>query len=141
MAGLINKETDRSVDEFIASIDNNSKREDSKILLSTIREITGFEPKMWGNYKVLDAFIGFGNYKYKRKNGKEEFEWFHVGLAPRKAKITLYLTFDISLHEDLLKDLGKCKWGKGCLYINKLADVNLDVLKQLIERSKDARWH
>lgn len=136
MAGLATKETNRNVMEFIETIENPSKREDSKILISVMQDITGNEPKIWGD----NHLIAFGKYKYKRKGGKEEFEWFNVGFAPRKTKLTVYLTFDISRQGDLLEKLGKCKWGKGCLYINKLADVNLGVLKQLIEKSKDARW-
>jgi len=137
MAGLKNQETNRSVSEFIESIEKESKRADSKVLLAMMQEITGYEPKVWGD----NYFIGFGKYTYRRKGKKEEFEWFHVGFAPRKTKLTVYLTFDISQEQELLNQLGKCKWGKGCLYINKLADVNLEVLKKLIEKSKDAKWH
>ena len=137
MAGLVNKETNKSVTKYIDSIENESKKEDAKMLLSIMQEITGNEPKIWGD----NLLIGFGKYKYKRKAGKEEFEWFNVGFAPRKTKLTVYLTFDVSTQEELLKELGKCKWGKGCLYINKLADINLEVLKQLIEKSKNIQWH
>jgi len=137
MAGLATKETDKSVSEFINQIENPKKKADSKILLSLFQKTTGFEPKIWGD----NFIIGFGKYTYKRKGGKEEFEWFNTGFAPRKTKITIYLTFDISKEEALIKKLGKCKWGKGCLYINKLADVDLEILKQLIEKSKDAKWH
>ena len=136
MAGLVNKETNKSVDALIASIDSESKREDSRILLQAMKDVTGNEPKIWGN----NQFIGFGKYTYTRKHGKEEFEWFNVGFAPRKNKITVYLTFDIE-KEPLIKDLGKCKHGKGCLYINKLDDVDMNVLKKLIDKSKDATWH
>jgi len=120
MAGLATKETNKSVSEFIESIPSQSKREDSKILLNIMNEITGFEPKIWGD----NFIIGFGKYIYKRKGGKEEFEWFHTGFAPRKNKLTIYLTFDLTSQEKLLKKLGKSKWGKGCLYINKLADID-----------------
>ena len=140
MAGLVTKETDRSVSAFIAGVENESKRKDSAALVEIMEDVTGLKAKVWGNEKVPDFLIGFGKYKYKRKGGKEEFEWFNLGFAPRKAKLTVYLTFDISKEEDLLKQLGKCKYGKGCLYINKLADINLEVLKQLIEKSKDATW-
>lgn len=136
MAGLVTKETKKSVTQFIDSIEDEAKREDAKTLLSMMNEITGVEPKIWGD----NFIIGYGNYKYKRKGGKEEFEWFHIGFAPRKSKITLYLTYDISKQEAFLKKLGKCKWGKGCLYINKLADVDLDVLKQMIVKSKEVKW-
>ena len=135
--GLVNKETDKSVTELIEGIENTSKKEDSKRLLSIMKDITGNEPKVWGD----NFIIAFGKYTYKRKGGKEEFEWFNVGFAPRKNNITVYLTFDITVHEDLLNKLGKAKWGKGCLYINKLADIDLSVLKELITLSKDARWH
>jgi hypothetical protein len=137
MAGLATKETNKSVSAFIESIDNTSKREDSKLLVKTIEEITGYPAKIWGD----NFIIGFGKYTYTRKGKKEEFEWFNVGFAPRKTKLTIYLTFDISQHESLLNKLGKCKYGKGCLYINKLADIDMNILKELISLSKDATWH
>ena len=137
MAGLVTKETDKSVDAFIESIGNASKIADSRILLELIKEVTGREPKVWGD----NFIIGFGKYSYHRKGKKEALEWFHVGFAPRKSKLTVYLTFDINAQEELIGKLGKCKWGKGCLYINKLADVDLGILRQLIALSKDARWH
>lgn len=137
MAGLVNKETNKSVSAFIENIKSPSKKEDSKILLSIMEDISGYKPKIWGD----NFIIGFGKYTYKRKGGKEELEWFHLGFAPRNTKLTVYLTFDISKEEQLLKKLGKCKFGKGCLYINKLSDIDLNILKQLIAKSKDARWH
>lgn len=137
MSGLKTRETDSDVFEWIESIENPSKREDSKALLALMQEITGDAPRLWGD----NFIIGFGKYSYRRKGGKEEYEWFRVGFAPRKTKLTVYLSCDITQHEDLLKKLGKCKWGKGCLYINKLADIDLPVLRQLIEKNKDAQWH
>lgn len=137
MAGLVTKETDKSVPDFIESIEHASKREDSKTLVALMQEVTGQEPKIWGDNYI----VGFGKYTYTRKGKKEEFEWFNVGFAPRKSKLTVYLTLDLTQQEEKLKALGKCKWGKGCLYINKLADVDLDILKELIAKSKDARWH
>jgi hypothetical protein len=141
MAGLVTKETDRSVQDFILSIENKSKQADSLSIVKIMQEVTGKEPKIWGNEKVPDFLIGFGKYAYQRKGSKESFEWFNVGFAPRKTKLTIYLTFDISEEVGLLDKLGKCTWGKGCLYINKLADINLDILKQLIEKGKNAKWH
>lgn len=137
MAGLMTKETNKSVDAFIDSIENKSKKEDSLILRKLMEDITGQPAKIWGD----NFIIGFGKYSYTRKGGKEEFEWFNVGFAPRKSKITVYLTYDITKHPELLEKLGKCKYGKGCLYINKLADVDLSVLGELIKISKEARWH
>jgi len=140
MAGLATKETDRSVDAFIENVDSLSKREDARTLVRMMQEITGYEPRVWGSPSVPDFLIGFGNYTYTRKGGKEEFAWFHVGFAPRKSKLTLYLTCDLKQYQELLDKLGKCKWGSGCLYINKLKDVDMDVLKQLIETSKSTQW-
>ncbi|WP_299525523.1 DUF1801 domain-containing protein [Winogradskyella sp.] len=137
MAALATQETDKSVSDYIDRIENETKRNDSKTLIKIMSEITGHEPKIWGDYFI----IGFGKYKYKRKSGKEEFEWFNVGFAPRKSKMTIYLTFDISQEQALTAKLGKFKWGKGCLYVNKLADIDLEVLKQLIAKSKAATWH
>ena len=136
MAGLATKPTNKSVSKFIEGIDSPTKKEDAKQLISIMHEITGHDPKIWGDYFI----IGFGNYKYKRKSGKEEYEWFNVGFAPRKTKITIYLTMDISRETELLDQLGKCKFGKGCLYINKLADVDVEVLKKLIRKSREGRW-
>ncbi len=141
MAGLVTKETNRTVEAFIDNIESISKKKDSQKLLSIIQEVTEKEPKVWGNEQVPDFLIGFGKYKYRRKGGKEEFEWFNVGFAPRKTKLTIYLNFDISQEENLLEELGKCKWGKGCLYINKLNDINIETLKKLIEKSKNSKWH
>jgi len=137
MAGLATKETNKSVDAFIDSIENKSKQQDSRILLSVIEEITGHKAKIWGD----NFIVGFGKYTYRRKNQKEDLEWFNVGFAPRKSKMTIYLTMDLTQHKDLLDQLGKCSWGKGCLYINKLADVDMEILRELITKSKDATWH
>lgn len=134
MAGLVTTETDRSVDNFIAQVGNASKEADSQVILKMMEEATGIAPKVWGNEKVPDFIIGFGKYSYTRKGSKEEFEWFKLGFAARKTKLTLYLPVDLT-QEPLIDDLGKCKIGKGCLYINKMADVDQNVLKQLIEKS------
>ena len=136
MSGLATRETTKNVNGFIQRIESESKRQDSETIIKIMQEVTGCEPKIWGDYFI----IGFGKYKYKRKSGKEEYEWFNVGFAPRKTKITIYLTFDINKEKELVAQLGKCNWGKGCLYINKLADIDIDVLKQLIQKSKDATW-
>ncbi|MEM7186693.1 MAG: DUF1801 domain-containing protein [Bacteroidota bacterium] len=136
MSGLATKETNRSVDHFIENIDSPSKQEDSRLLLKMIGEITGWQPKVWGNEKVPDFLIGFGNYTYTRKGSKEEFEWFHIGFAPRKSKLTLYLPLDLDKQGSFLNDLGKCSWGRGCLYLNKLADVDLEILRRLISHSR-----
>lgn len=135
MAGLANYETDGIVADFIASIQSASKQADSLRLIDLITEITGYKPKVWGNDQVKHSFIGFGNYSYKRKGGNKEYHWFYIGFAPRKAKITLYFTYDVSEEKEWLKDLGKYKLGKGCLYFNKLADLNEAVLVEMIRKS------
>ena len=134
---LATQETNKDVWAYIDTIEPKSKQEDAKTIATLMQKITGCEPKIWGDYNI----IGFGKYSYTRKGGKEEFEWFHTGFAARKAKITLYLTMDISQEQELLDQLGKCKWGKGCLYVNKLADINLGVLSKMIKKSSDAKWH
>lgn len=136
MAGLATKETNKNVLEYIETIEPENKKKDAKTLLSIMQEITGCEPKIWGDYFI----IGFRKYTYKRKSGKEEYEWFKVGFAIRKNKITLYLTCDIAKEQEILSKLGKCKWGKGCLYINKLADIKIEFLIELIVKHNTSDW-
>ena len=136
MSPLATVETNKNVDDFVDSIEDQSKGKDARILIDLFREITEAEPKIWGD----NFIIGFGNYKYQRKGGKEEFEWFKMGFAPRKTKITLYISSDISEYQELLNRLGKHKTGKGCLYINRLADIELGVLREIIQMSKDSHW-
>ena len=131
---LVNSETDKNVDEFIEAISNTRRKEDSKELLSMMKQITGKEPRIWGV-----SIVGFGKYSYQRKNG-DEFEWFNVGFSPGKAHLTVYVMYDINEEQQLLSELGNHKTGKGCLYINKLADIDLDILKKLIQKSK-LGWH
>ena len=127
-------ETKKSVTKYINSIKEDSKRKDIETLVSLINKITGKKPKLWG------TIIGFGKYNYRRKNSKEDLEWFNIGLASRKANITLYLTCYLE-KEPLVKKLGKVKLGKGCIYINKLEDVDLNVLKKLITKYKSHEWY
>ncbi len=123
------KANGKSVDDFINSIDNEKKIADSYKILELMKEVTGLEAVMWG-----DSMIGFGKYHYKYKTGREG-DTFLVGFSPRKTKFSLYLMYELEKQADLLDKLGKHKFGKACLYINKLADVDLDILKQLIERA------
>jgi hypothetical protein len=133
---LATVETKKSVSACINSIEDENKREDCKKLLEIIGDITGKKPKIWGD----NFMIGFGKYKYKQKGKNEELEWFNIGFAPRKTNITLYLTCYLE-KEPLVKELGKVKHGKGCLYIKKLEDVNISVLKKMIEKYKDQTWY
>ncbi|MBX2977180.1 MAG: DUF1801 domain-containing protein, partial [Ignavibacteriaceae bacterium] len=93
-------------------------------------EFTGFEPKMWG-----PSIIGFGKYHYKSDRSKQEGDWPLVGFSPRKAAISLYVFTGRKEHEYLLKDLGKFKMGKACIYIKRLSDINLEVLKEIMRVS------
>jgi hypothetical protein len=123
------QKTDASVEEFINSVTNEKKREDSFAILDLMREVTGEEPSMWGT-----SIVGFGAYRYKYASGREG-EWPAVGFSPRKQNLTLYIMTGFDEYESLLSDLGKHKTGKACLYINKLKDVDQKVLRELIERS------
>lgn len=121
--------TDQSVIEFIELIENPKKREDAYQLLDIFTETTGYDAKMWG-----PSIIGFGAYHYKYESGHEGDAPL-VGFSPRKAKISLYFATGDSEREDLLKNFGKHTTGKACVYINKIADIDVDVLKALIVQS------
>jgi hypothetical protein len=127
MAELKTKLNNADVNEFINSFaDTDQKRQDSFELLKLLRDFTGFEPKMWGA-----SIIGFGSYHYKSEKSRQEGNWPLIGFSPRKAAISLYLYTGAKEHEYLLKDLGKYKIGKACIYIKKLSDINQDALKKL----------
>ncbi|SFA85490.1 MULTISPECIES: DUF1801 domain-containing protein [unclassified Bacillus (in: firmicutes)] len=129
MYELKTKETDSSVIEFIESVDNPKKREDAYKLLDIFTEVTGFEAKMWG-----PSIIGFGSYHYKYASGHEGDAPL-VGFSPRKAKISLYFAPGEPKREELLQQFGKYTTGKACVYINKIADIDVEVLKELILQS------
>lgn len=90
-------------------------------------EVSGYPPKMWGA-----SMIGFGCYHYKSTRSTREGDWFLIGFSPRKNAISLYVFTGIPEHEYLLKDLGKFTMGKACIYVKKLSDINLEVLKQIM---------
>ncbi|KGP80209.1 MULTISPECIES: DUF1801 domain-containing protein [unclassified Paenibacillus] len=129
MYKLKTKETDNSVIEFIESVENTKKREDAYQLLDIFTETTGYKAKMWG-----PSIIGFGAYHYKYESGHEGDAPL-VGFSPRKAKISLYFATGDAERENLLKDFGKHTTGKACVYINKVADIHVDVLQGLINQS------
>ncbi len=121
-------ETNANVEEFIlAFAETDQKRKDAFTLLKLMGDATGFEPKMWG-----PSMIGFGQYHYKSERSTQEGDWFLVGFSPRKAAISLYVYSGCAGQDELLNDLGKFKMGKSCIYVNKLSDIDLDTLKQLI---------
>ena len=126
-----------SVEDFINNVENATKRHDSFTLLDMYKKITNEKPKMWGS-----SIIGFGQYHYKSERSRQEGDWPLAGFSPRKQSLTLYVMPGTIDYSDLLKDLGKHKTSKGCLYINKLADVDTKILAKIIERSyNDAREH
>lgn len=129
MTELKTQKNDASVEEFLDSVENEKKRQDSYAILELMKDVTGEEPAMWGT-----SIVGFGSYHYKYASGREN-EWFLVGFSPRKQNLTLYIMSGFDEYESLLEDLGKHKTGKSCLYINKLEDVDLSTLRDLVEKS------
>lgn len=131
MAELKTKQTDSDVIGFInAFADTEQKRKDSFELLKLMQDFTGYEPKMWG-----PTMIGFGSYHYKSERSRQEGDWLLVGFSPRKAAISLYVYTGLPEHEHLLEGLGKFKMGKACLYVHKLSDIDLEVLKKIMKET------
>ncbi|KGA99067.1 hypothetical protein AJ85_17415 [Alkalihalobacillus alcalophilus ATCC 27647 = CGMCC 1.3604] len=129
MYELKTKETDHDVIEFIEKVESPKKKQDAYQLLDIFTEVTGYEAKMWG-----PSIIGFGSYHYKYKTGHEGDAPL-VGFSPRKAKISLYFATGDAKRDELLKEFGKHTSGKACVYISKIADIDVDVLKALIKQS------
>lgn len=127
MAELKTKQTEADVLEFIQEFaDTDQKRSDGFKLLELMEEWTGHKAKMWG-----PSIIGFGSYHYKSERSRQEGDWPLVGFSPRKAAISLYVYTGMPGQEHLLEPLGKFKMGKGCIYVKKLSDINLEALKIL----------
>jgi hypothetical protein len=122
------KATEASVKDFLDSVESEQKRKDSKVILKMMQKATGKKPKMWG-----PTIVGFGKRIYKSPKTDREVECFNIGFSPRKSSLTLYI-LDNNTFGDL-KNLGKHKNGKSCLYINKLEDVDMNVLGRMIEKA------
>jgi len=129
MAELKTKLKKASVDKFLDSIKDEKKRQDSFKIIKMMELLTKEEPRMWGS-----SIIGFGTYHYKYESGREG-DWFLTGFSPRKQSLTLYIMSGFKRYDELMKKLGKYKTGSSCLYINKLEDVDIKVLKELISDS------
>ncbi len=129
MAEPKTRKTSASVDEFLAAIDDETRREDCRTVAELMRAATGAEPAMWGA-----SIVGFGKYHYKYASGREG-DWFLAGFSPRKEALTLYIMPGFSDYDALMGKLGKFKTGKSCLYLKRLDDVDLPTLKRLIEES------
>lgn len=123
------KATNISVDAFLNAIVDEYKRQDAITIVNLMKKATRSEPRMWGT-----SIVGFGDSSYKLSNGKE-INWFKIGFSPRKANFALYLSTIMHMSSELLKNLGKYKTAKACLYINKIEDINISVLDKLIKAS------
>ena len=129
MAELKTKPTAQSVERFLKGISDAGRREDCFTVAKIMQEITGCEPKMWG-----PSIVGFGSRHYKYDSGREG-DWMLTGFSPRKQNLTLYITGGVEKYDDLIQKLGKHTGGGSCLYIKRLADVDLPTLKKLIRSS------
>jgi hypothetical protein len=122
------KPTNASVEAFIGAIADDERRQDCLTILALMRDVTGDEPRMWG-----PSIIGFGDLSYRGASG--ESAWFKAGFSPRKRELTLYLMGGFARFDALMARLGKHKTGKSCLYIKRVRDVDLAVLRDLVEAS------
>lgn len=130
VAEIKTKETTASVEDFINAVESETKRKDSFHLLKLMGKATKEKPKMWGA-----SLIGFGNKRYKSPASGREVDWFVIGFSPRKANLSLYLQLDNAQREEALQKLGKHKTDGGCIYINKLEDIDMKVLEEMIKLS------
>lgn len=129
MAELKTKPTDTDVHSFLAAVADPVRRADGFALLELMQQATGEPARLWGT-----SIVGFGSYHYKYASGHEGDACL-TGFSPRKNELSLYIACGLERYKDLLSKLGKHKTGKGCLYIKKLSDVDLDVLRELVRRS------
>jgi hypothetical protein len=134
MAELKTKVTVQDPEDFLNSIEPQQKKQDSFVLLEMFEKVTGEKAVMWGS-----SIVGFGKYHYKSEKSRQEGDWMLVGFSPRKANLTLYIMHGNEKNKDLLTKLGKHKEGGGCLYINKLSDVDQKILATLIDNSFHAK--
>ena len=129
MAENKTQKTGASVEEFLTSVESKTRREDGLRVLQLMQEVTGLEPEMWG-----PSIVGFGDSHYRYESGREG-DFFLTGFSPRKQSLSLYIMAGFDAYDDLLSRLGKHRKGAACLYINKLADVDMAVLRELVEQS------
>jgi len=129
MAELKTARTDASVDAFLDAIEDESRREDCRTLLRIMKQATRAEPAMWG-----PSIVGFGSYHYKYESGREG-DWFLTGFSPRKQNLTLYIMAGFDRYEELMSKLGRHSTGKSCLYVKRLSDLDMKVLKELVTAS------
>ena len=130
MAELKTKKTNASVAKFLNSVENEQRRKDGLRLLKVFKEVTKLPAKMWGS-----SIVGFGEYHYKYERSRQEGDWPLTGFSPRKRNMTVYIMPGFKNYQDLMNRLGKHKTSVSCIYFNKLEDIDLKVLKQIIRRS------
>ncbi len=129
MAEIKTKRRTASVNAFLESIKDQTRRKDCHTIVKLMKQATNAEPAMWG-----PSIVGFGTYHYKYESGREG-DWFLTGFSPRQQALTLYIMSGFKRYDTLMKKLGTHKTGKSCLYIKRLADVDLAVLEELIQQS------
>ncbi len=129
MAELKTRPNNQNVDDFLKKVSDPAKRKNCHRVLDIMKQITQQEPKMWG-----DSMVGFGNYHYQYTSGREG-NWFLTGFSPRKQSLTIYIMSGFDQFEHLMSQLGKYKNSKSCLYVKKLEDIDLGILKELIAES------
>ena len=129
MAELKTRPNNQNVDDFLKKVSDPAKRKNCHRVLDIMKQITQQEPKMWG-----DSMVGFGNYHYQYTSGREG-NWFLTGFSPRKQSLTIYIMSGFDQFEHLMSQLGKYKNSKSCLYVKKLDDIDLGILKELIAES------
>ncbi|MBP7375322.1 MAG: DUF1801 domain-containing protein [Pyrinomonadaceae bacterium] len=133
LAEIKTKPTTASVEDFLNAIPDEQKRKDSFVIMEMMKQASGEDPVLWSS-----SIVGFGIKRYKSPKTGREVDWLRIGFSPRKANLSLYISVGIKEHAAALEKLGKHKTGVGCLYINKLADIDIDVLKGMIESSVKA---
>lgn len=129
MATLKTAPTDASVEAFLGTVEDEARRDDCRTVLDLMQRVTGEPPQMWG-----DSIVGFGSYHYVYDSGREG-DWFLTGFSPRKRSLTLYIMAGFDRYDELMERLGKHKTGKSCLYVNRLSDIDMDVLEELVRQS------
>lgn len=134
LAEIKTKQNQASVEDFINSVKNEAKRNDTFAILKLMQKASSEKARMWGS-----SIIGFGKKIYKSPASGREVEWFKFGFSPRKANISFQLMIDLNKHAAELKKLGKHKTGMGCIYVNKLSDIDVKVLEKLINTAAKAK--
>ncbi|HAO46755.1 MAG TPA: DUF1801 domain-containing protein [Ferruginibacter sp.] len=130
MAELKTRQTKEKVLDFIRAVTDENRQAECMVLLKMMKKVTKADPVVWGN-----GVVGFGVFHYKSERSKQEGDWFMTGFAPRKQNMTIYIIPGFGGYSGIMKKLGKHKIGGSCLYINKLADVDLNVLAELVSKA------